>query len=59
MTLPDKLYIIHQPQHRVPGVYDLHPLGMFQTRPFVTCDWGIRILADDTLQLKVQYLALW
>lgn len=58
MTVPHNHFIIHQPKHQVPGVYDLHPRGMFRTRPFVTRDWGIRILADDALQLKVQYLVL-
>lgn len=58
MTQPDGYFIIYQPKHRVPGVYNLHPLGIFQTRPYVTCDWGIRILANDEQQLKVQYLFL-
>ena len=58
MFVPKGFYIIFQPKYLTPGVYDLHPRGMFKTHPFVTSDWGIRILADDKQQLKLQYLWL-
>lgn len=58
MFVPEGFYVIHQPKHHTPGVFDLHPRGMFKTRPFVTSDWGIRILVNDKQQLKLQYLVL-
>lgn len=58
MIVPEGFYVIYQPKHRTPGIYDLHSRGLFKTRPFVTSDWGLRVVADDGPSAKLQYLEL-
>ena len=58
MKVQEGFFIIHQPKHKVPGVFDLHERGMYKTRPFVTRDWAYRIIANSNLTVKLQFLCL-
>lgn len=58
MIVPEAFSIIHQAKQKTPSVFDLHERGMFKTRPFVTCNWGFRVLANDNLEAKIEYVAL-
>jgi hypothetical protein len=58
MGIPNGFYVIHQPKNRIPGVYDLHERGMFKNRPFVTKEWGYRVIANEVLETKMQFLYL-
>ena len=54
MKIPQGFFVIHQPKYRVPSVFDLHPRGLFKTRPFVTESSGFRVLGDRWAQTKLQ-----
>jgi hypothetical protein len=56
--IPEGFYIINHPRRRVPGVFDLNERGMFKTRPPVAADWGYRIIANEDLNVQMQYLRL-
>ena len=58
MIVPEAYSVIHQSKQRTPSVFDLHDRGMFKSRPFVTCDWGFRVLVNEDLEAKLEYLAL-
>lgn len=56
--VPDGYFIIHQPKHKIPGVFDLHERGLFKTRPYVTKDYAYRVIAGDDLSVKLQFFHL-
>jgi hypothetical protein len=58
MIVPETFSVIYQSNNRTPSVFDLHDRGMFKTRPFVTCDWGFRVLVDDQLDAKLEFVEL-
>jgi hypothetical protein len=58
MMVPEGFSIIHQPKHKIPGVFDLHERGLFKTRPYVTKDYAYRVIARDDLSVKMQFLCL-
>ncbi|MBU1054213.1 MAG: hypothetical protein KKC46_10330 [Proteobacteria bacterium] len=58
MIVPDGYYVIYQPKHRIPGVFDLNERGMFKTCPFVTENRAYRIIANADLDAKLEYLCL-
>ncbi len=39
-------------------MFDLNDRGMFKHCPSVTRKWGMRIIANDDMQLKIQYVVL-
>ncbi len=56
--VPEGFFVIHQPKHKIPGVFDLHERGLFRTRPNVTKDYAYRVIASDNLSVKLQFLCL-
>ena len=58
MMIPEGFFVIHQPKHKIPGVFDLHERGLFRTRPYVTKDYGYRVIARSDLSVKLQLLRL-
>jgi hypothetical protein len=58
MMIPEDFFVIHQPKHKIPGVFDLHKRGMFKTRPYVTRDYAYRVIASNDLAVKLQFLCL-
>lgn len=58
MMVPESFFAIHQPKHKIPGVFDLHERGLFRTRPYVTKDYAYRIIASNDLAVKLQILCL-
>lgn len=58
MRRPKRFYVIYQPKQRIPSVLDLNERGRFKVRPFVTKSWAYRIIADEDLRAKLQYLSL-
>jgi hypothetical protein len=58
MKVPDGFSVIYQPKHKVPGVLDLHERGFFKTCPFVTSNWAYRIIADENLAVRLQFICL-
>lgn len=53
-----RFYVIHQPKYRIPGIFDLHQRGRFKSRPFVTTNWGYRIIANMNRSVKLEYRRL-
>jgi hypothetical protein len=51
-------FVLYQPQYGVPCVFDLHHGGLFQTRPHVTKEFGVRVLVNEDLRVRLQYLHL-
>jgi hypothetical protein len=58
MRLPEGFYVLHQPKYRTPNVFDLHDRGMFEWRPPVTKEYGFRLIANEKLEVQVQYFQL-
>ena len=58
MMVPEEFFIIYQPKHKIPGVFDLHERGLFKTRPYVTKEWAYRVIARDDLTVRLQLLCL-
>lgn len=58
MMVPEGFFVIHQPKHKIPGVFDLHERGLFKTRPYVTKEYAYRVIASDDLSVKFQFLRL-
>ncbi len=58
MIAPKGFYVIYQPKYRVPSVLDLNERGLFNVRPFVIDSWAYRLIADEALRVKLQYLCL-
>lgn len=58
MLVPEGFFVIHQPKHKIPGVFDLHERGLFKTRPFVTKEYAYRVIASDDRSAKLQFLCL-
>lgn len=58
MKMPEGYVVVYQPKYKVPSVFDLNDRGTFSDRPFVTVDWGFRILANDALQTLLQVARL-
>ena len=58
MRVPEGFFSIYQPKHKIPGVYDLNKRGMFKVRPFVTKDCAYRVIANEDLSVKLQFLRL-
>ncbi|WP_319524008.1 hypothetical protein [uncultured Desulfosarcina sp.] len=58
MKLPEGYVVIYQPKYKVPSVFDLNDRGTFPERPFVTADWGFRILANDEPRVFLQVALL-
>ncbi len=56
--VPEGFFVIHQPKHKIPGIFDLHERGLFKTRPYVTKDYAYRVIASDGLLVKLQFLCL-
>lgn len=56
--VPEDCFIIYQPRHKIPGVFDLHERGLFKTRPYVTRDYAYRVIASEKLSVKLQILCL-
>ena len=56
--VPEGYFVIHQPKHKIPGVFDLHERGLFKTRPYVAKDYAYRVIAGDDLSVKLQFLCL-
>lgn len=56
--VPEGYFVIHQPKHKIPGVFDLHQRGLFKTRPYVTKDYAYRVIASNDLSVKLQFLHL-
>ncbi|WDP91349.1 MAG: hypothetical protein HUN04_17250 [Desulfobacter sp.] len=54
MEIPQGFFIIYQPKYRVPSVFDLHHRGLFKNRPFVTQDFGFRVIADASARARLQ-----
>lgn len=58
MRAPEGFFTIYQPKHKIPGIYDLNERGMFRARPFVTKDYGYRVIMNEDLSVKMQLLCL-
>jgi hypothetical protein len=58
MSVPEGFFVIHQPKHKIPGVFDLHERGLFKTRPYVTKEYAYRVIANGNLSAKLQFLCL-
>ena len=58
MMIPEGFFVIHQPKHKIPGVFDLRERGLFKTRPYVTRDYAYRVIASSDLSVKLQLLCL-
>ncbi len=54
MRIPQGFFVIYQPKYQVPSVFDLHPRGLFKVRPGVCAPFGLRVLADEHGNTKVQ-----
>ena len=59
MNIPEDHYLLYQPKYRTPCVFDLHPRGMFTSRPPLLQSYGYRLLVDagHLVQLQVAWLA--
>ena len=58
MGVPEGFFSIYQPKHKIPGVYDLNERGMFKARPFVTKDYAYRVIANEDLLVRLQFICL-
>jgi hypothetical protein len=58
MKIPEGFFMIYQPKHTVPCVFDLNERGTFSDHPFVTESWGFRIIADTDSHARIQFARL-
>lgn len=58
MKIPSGWFLLHQPKVKVPSVFDLNPKGLFREKPFVTQSQGARVLINEALEIRLQYLNL-
>lgn len=56
--IPEGFFVIHQPKHKIPAVFDLNERGLFKTRPYVTKEYAYRVITSDDLSVKLQFFCL-
>ncbi len=60
MKIPEGHHLLYQPKYRTACVFDLHPRGMFVSRPPLLQPYGYRLLVDGQhrVQLEIAWLAV-
>ena len=58
MKTAEGWFVLYQPQYKVPCVFDLHERGLFEARPPVTKEYGVRFLVSEDFNIKLQYVHL-
>jgi hypothetical protein len=58
MKITDGYFVLYQPKYRIPSVFDLHERSLFRTCPFITKDYGFRLIVNEEFQVKMQYMHL-
>jgi hypothetical protein len=54
MKMPEGHYLLYQPKYRTACVFDLHPRGMFNSRPPLLDAYGYRLLIDPDRRVQLQ-----
>ena len=58
MELSETWHLLHQPAYRSPSVFDLNNSGRFKEKPYVSKPYGIRLMINGTLEVKVECVYL-
>lgn len=54
MKIPEGHCLLYQPKYRTPCVFDLHPRGLFDSRPPLSDACGYRLLVDSRRRVHLQ-----
>jgi len=58
MKTPRGYYVLYQPDYKTPNVFNLNERGLFKEHPYVTKEYGVRILVNEDLKIAIQYMKL-
>lgn len=47
-------FVLFQPEYKVPHIFNLHERGMFQERPTVSNEIGVRLIATEKLEIQAE-----
>lgn len=58
MRIPKGWFVLYQPEYKVPSVFDLNNMGLFKSRPYVSKEWGARVIVNKDFNIQIQCLYL-